>query len=81
MAVLKQLEPARGEIWLVEYRADLSDLYPSHGDEAFVTNEKEWYKYEANAATWRRLVTFQKLDEALVSDDGHVIESLTQGVK
>lgn len=81
MAVLHQTEKARGEIWLVENREDLSSVYPSHGDEAFVVNEKEWYKYEHYAATWRRLVTFQKLDEALVSDDGHVIESLTQGVK
>jgi hypothetical protein len=81
MAVLQQLEPTRGEIWLVEYRADLADLYPSHGDEAFVVNEKEWYKYEVNAATWRRLVTFQKSDEALITADGYVAESLTEGVK
>jgi hypothetical protein len=81
MAVLQQTEKARGEIWLVEYRTDLATVYPSHGDEAFVVNEKEWYKYEVNAATWRRLVTYQKLDETLISDDGHVIESLTGGVK
>lgn len=81
MAVKQQTAKALGDQWLVDDYEDLASLYPSHGDEAWVINEKEWYKYEADTLAWRQLVSQSKSIEDYVAASGEVASDVTEGVR
>ena len=78
MGVRRDFATATGP-WLVDTLAELDEVQPRFGDDAFVADMRGWYKFSGNALGWLRM-SDPVVDAGVfeVTNDVEILDQMTR---